>query len=120
MTSPPLADNVAQAIHDAFEDYHARFREITQRAKSRFEQRAWLAAKSDAVERIELYDQCIAAIRARLVVQLGAQAQDRGLWASVKKRFAELIEPLVDGELYKTFFNTLTRRFFGTQGVDNR
>ncbi len=113
-----LADSVAQVIHDAFEDYHARFREITQRAKSRFEQRAWLAARSDAVERIELYDQCIAAIRARLVVQLGARAQDRGLWAAVKRRFAELIEPLVDGELYKTFFNTLTRRFFGTQGVD--
>ena len=49
---------------------------------------------------------------------LGDQARHRPLWRAVRDRYAVRIAPLLDQELDKTFFNTLTRRFFRTRGVD--
>ncbi len=112
------ADRLAALIRDAFEDYHARFSAITQRAKSRFETTDWAGARADAVERIELYDQCIAECRLRLQAALLAQAHDRALWSKIRDGFDRLIAGELDRELYKTFYNTLTRRFFKTRGVD--
>jgi isocitrate dehydrogenase kinase/phosphatase len=108
----------ATSIRDAFEGYNGHFRAITQRARGRFERGDWMGARSDAVERIELYDRCVAAAGARLSAQLEGQAQNKGLWARIHARYAELVAGLLDQELYKTFFNTLTRRFFATRGVD--
>lgn len=111
------AEGCALAIRDAFADYNRRFGEITRRARLHFEARDWNAARADAVARIELYDRCVREITLALEGHLREQAQDRALWASVRHRYAALIAPQLDQELYKTFFNTLTRRFFKTQGV---
>ena len=48
-----LADACATDLRDAFADYNARFRGITQRAKRRFERREWTAARLDAIERTQ-------------------------------------------------------------------
>ena len=113
-----LAESCASDLRDAFADYKARFRAISQRAKRRFERREWTAARLDAIERIELYDVCVAETSRRLEAELGERVGDKGLWSRVRDRYAELISPLLDQELNKTFFNTLTRRFFKTRGVD--
>ena len=112
------ADIYANVIRDAFEDYHARFADITRRAKLRFETRDWAAAREDAVERIELYDQCIAECMLRLQATLQGRAHDRTLWSAIRDSYDQRIGGLIDRELYKTFYNTLTRRFFKTNGVD--
>ena len=114
---PTRAKACALAIRDAFADYNRRFGEITRRARGHFESRDWHSARSDAVARIELYDRCIREITHALEAHLGDQAQDRLLWNAVRDHYAKLIAPLLDQELYKTFFNTLTRRFFKTRGV---
>jgi isocitrate dehydrogenase kinase/phosphatase len=113
-----LADGCALSIRDAFADYHARFAQITRRARTHFEQRDWAAARADAVARIALYDRCVQEISQALEGHLGTRAQDRALWQGIRDRYAALVAPLLDQELYKTFFNTLTRRFFKTRGVD--
>ncbi len=119
MSSPPEdGPAIAALIRDAFEDYHARFADISRRAGRRFADRDWAGARSDASERIGLYDQCIATCRLRLESVLRQHAHDPVLWSAVRAAFAALIEPQLDRELYKTFYNTLTRRFFGTRGVD--
>ena len=112
------ADIYATIIRDAFEDYHARFAEVSHRARLRFETRDWAAARTDAVERIELYDQCIAECMLRLEATLQGRAHDHALWSVIRDSYDRLISSLIDRELFKTFYNTLTRRFFGTQGVD--
>ena len=112
-----LADGCALAIRDAFADYHARFAQITRRARRHFEQRDWPAQRADAVARIALYDRCVQEISQALEGHLGDRAQERALWSAIRDRYARLVAPLLDQELYKTFFNTLTRRFFRTQGV---
>jgi len=116
-TNPTRAEGCALAIRDAFADYNRRFGEITRRARAHFENRDWAAARGDAVARIELYDRCIGEISVALGVHLGEQREDRRLWSVVRNRYAVLIAGLLDQELYKTFFNTLTRRFFKTRGV---
>ena len=113
-----LAHATATCIRDGFLDYHARFAAITRRARQRFEQRDWMAARDDAVERIELYDLCVGECMARLQAIAGG-APSRALWVQVRATFATLVEGLIDGELHKTFYNTLTRRLFATRGVDD-
>jgi len=112
-----LVDACATAIKDAFADYDARFDAITRHARGHFERRDWAGARRDAVARIELYDTCVAEISAALEAKLGARAHDRALWSAIRDRYAVLIAPLLDQELDKTFYNTLTRRFFKTRGV---
>ena len=113
-----LADGVAARIRNGFEDFHARFAAVTRRAKSRFQQRDWAGMRADLVERIELYDVCVAQMQGWLEHVLGDQAQTRPLWAKIRDAYALEVAGLLDQELYKTFYNTLTRRFFGTRGVD--
>ena len=115
--SDGLAFACATSIRDAFTDYDARFDDITRRARTRFEVRDWSAAREDAVERIELYDRCVSETTQALERDLGAGAADRPLWSAIRDHYARLITDLLDQELYKTFFNTLTRRFFKTRGV---
>jgi isocitrate dehydrogenase kinase/phosphatase len=107
----------ALAIRGGFADYNARFGEITRRARGHFEARDWAASRRDAVARIELYDECIRETTLALQARLGADAQRRALWSAVRDRYAALVAPLLDQELYKTWFNTLTRRFVKTRGV---
>ncbi|WP_140726418.1 bifunctional isocitrate dehydrogenase kinase/phosphatase [Pseudomonas sp. Hp2] len=114
------AEAIGRAIFEAFEDYNARFSEITARARRRFETRDWSGAREDAVERIALYDQCIAECMLRLRAVLMGQAHDRALWIRAREHYQASIASLLDQELYKTFYNTLTRRYFRTRGVDPR
>jgi isocitrate dehydrogenase kinase/phosphatase len=78
LTSLPSWRRASRRHPRWFEQYHARFAAITARARQRFEQRDWAGARQDAVERIALYDLCIAeqmdALR-RLPVRRSASAR---------------------------------------------
>ena len=113
-----LVDEGAAALVQNFADYNAEFRAITRRAPQRFEARDWRGSQRDAVERIELYDKCVNRAVAHMRERLGEDAIERPLWSSIKRRFTELIDALPDLEFDKTFFNSVTRRTFGTIGVD--
>ena len=112
-----LARECAADAVDAFERYNAEFRAITRRAPVHFEERDWHSSQRDAVERIELYGRYVDRTVASLRLRLGGETTDRTLWASIKDEFARLIDALPDAEFRKTFFNSLTRTFFGTVGV---
>ena len=113
-----LVEDCAAALVRAFAEYNDEFRAITRRAPRRFEARDWRASLRDAVERIELYDKCVNRAVAHMHARLGEDATERALWSSIKRRFTELIDALPDLEFDKTFFNSVTRRTFGTLGVD--
>src|SRR5690606_21445554 len=72
----------------------------------------------DAVERIELYDRCVGEASERLAALLGDRASERTLWKQIRDGYARLVADLLDQELYKTFFNTLSRRSHRIRGVD--
>lgn len=113
-----LVGECAASLVEAFANYNAEYRAITRRAPQRFESRDWRGSQRDAVERIELYDKCINRAVTQMRIRLGEDVMERALWASIKRRFTELIEAFPDREFDKTFFNSVTRKTFGTLGVD--
>jgi len=108
----------AALILDAFLDYNARYSDITRRARRRFERRDWKHARVDAAARIDLYDVCVRETLDRLERLLDERLRSRALWAAIRNEYEVLIAPLLDRELTKTFFNSLSRRHFLTTGVE--
>lgn len=117
-TRDALVEECAAALVEAFASYNDEYRAITRRAPQRFEARDWRGSQKDAVERIELYDKYIDRAVEQMRERLGDDVTERAMWSSIKRRFTELIEAFSDREFDKTFFNSVTRRTFGTVGVD--
>jgi len=113
-----LVQDCAQTLVDAFADYNAEFRAVTQRARRRFEERDWHGSQRDAVERIDLYRRYVVSAVELMRSKLGDEVHERAVWSSIKRRFAEIIDPLPDNEFPKTFFSSVTRETFDTTGVD--
>jgi isocitrate dehydrogenase kinase/phosphatase len=113
-----LVADGAQLLVDAFADYNTEFRSITRRAPQRFEARDWRGSQKDAVERIELYEKYVTGSVELMRHRLGEDVHERAIWSSIKRRFDEIIDPLPDNEFPKTFFSSVTRKTFGTVGVD--
>jgi len=118
-TSPTatIQARAAALILDAFLDYNARFSDITRRARRWFEHRNWKQAQIDRVWRMDLYEECVVDALARLEILLDDRIRSRPLWALIRNDYERLVAPLLDRELTKTFFNSLSRRFFHTTGV---
>jgi isocitrate dehydrogenase kinase/phosphatase len=114
-----LSRIVAAEIFAAFEDYNAAFRALTRRAQRRFEEREWQLGARDAAERIDLYDRRVEKCLAGLVGRMGRHVADEAAWLATREAFAALIAECPDREFYKTFFNSLTRKVFGTIGVND-
>jgi isocitrate dehydrogenase kinase/phosphatase len=118
LSASRLANVAAPAIVKAFDSYQRSFRDITCRARDRFELRDWNGALADAAERLDLYGDVIDRIERSVRETLGSRARDRLLWAGVKAVYSGLITDREDLELAETFFNSITRRIFATAGVD--
>ena len=116
----PVSDTAQRAatrIARGFEDYDARFSDITRRARRRFERRDWKHAHTDATARIDLYEQCVRETLAGLEALLEERVRSRPLWRAILPAYAARIASRPDRELYKTFYNSLVRRFFQIDGV---
>ena len=112
------ADDSAAAIVAAFARYNAEYRAITRRAPERFETRDWAGSQADVVARLDLYSTMVNDTAATLRARLGERALDRALWQEIKAAYALRIAALADPEFLKTFFSSITRRLFGTVGVN--
>ena len=114
----PTARSGADAIHLAFDAYQREFRQITRRARSRFEGQAWGGMQQDARDRLDLYPRVITGVVADGRRILGERAQDRSMWTRMRAAYSGAIAGRTDFELAETFFNSATRRIFDTVGVD--
>ena len=112
------APDGAAIVRDAFDAYREGFRAFTARARAHFEAGAWLAAQRDSAERLDLYGACLAEALDRLQRRLGERFPDRPLWRAANKVYARGLPGRPEVELAETFFNSVTRRVFATEGVD--
>lgn len=120
LPTAPVSDTALRAamlIAGGFDDYNARFSDITRRARRRFERRDWKHAQTDATARIDLYEQCVRETLAGLEALLEERVRSRPLWRAILPAYAARIATRSDRELYKTFYNSLVRRFFQIDGV---
>lgn len=108
----------ARAVHKAFQLYARRFAAITHRARERFLARDWRGSQADAVARLDLYARLIGRLSRDAAASFGPRVKERELWAGMKRHYQALIDGQHDVELAETFFNSLTRRIFGTVGVN--
>ncbi len=118
LTDSRLASLGAAVIHDGFTAYCHAFKQITGRAKGRFEQRDWHGRAADARERLALYTQVIDRVVADVRRLLDDRLMEKLVWASMKAVYSTLIARHEDWEIAETFFNSVTRRIFATVGVD--
>lgn len=118
---PARESRVARAVSAvlaSFEAYQLEFRDITLRAAWRQQERDWHGLQRDARDRLDLYDRVVQVAVTGLAEILGTQCRDRVLWEEIKAEYGEAIAARLDGELGETFFSSVTRRVFGTVGVD--
>ena len=111
------AARAAALILDSFLDYHERFADITRRARRRFERRDWRLSPLDATSRIDLSRICLDEGLARLDRLADERIRARGFWEQAKIAFANQTAALPDRALARTWFNSLSRRQFQTEGV---
>jgi len=111
-------ESSAQIIRNGFDEYRSKFMEITRRAKSRFERRNWHGIQYDSRERLELYKKVARETLLELQRELQGDISDRLVWKLLKPAYYELVKTRSDYELAETFYNSITRKIFTTQGVD--
>ena len=118
LTASRLANLGANVISQAFDRYRAEFKAITLRAKDTFAHCDWHQARSDAVERLDLYKKITNEGIQEIRWLLDTRIHDKLVWASIKAVYSGLIDERDDWELAETFFNSITRRSFATVGLD--
>ncbi len=121
MTTRPhknLISESSQIIYDGFARYNNAFHKMTRRARTRFEQRDWKGHQEDIVERVEVYENYVRRVVMALRRLLGPRVNDHTLWNEIRSYFGERLKKVPDAGFIRTFFNSVTRRIFGTVGID--
>jgi isocitrate dehydrogenase kinase/phosphatase len=113
----PAAD-AARAIEAAYLVYRERFREITSRARLRFEWREWHPGQWDAAERLLLYKRAVEDAVVGLQREMEGWSLGADFGTELKRIFAEQTEGWGDAELAGTFYNSVVRRVFSVVGVN--
>src|SRR3954465_10327722 len=118
LTDSRLAAVCAEAARDALVEYEARFDEITRRARDRFLKRDWRGSTDDASERLKLYSAVADRLTSQIEGLMGSRLRGRSIWPAMKAVYPALIAQSRRWEIAESFFNSLTRRVFATEGVD--
>lgn len=118
MTKDKTIAEAAQLIYEDFLKYNKHFARITARARKRFEQRDWQGHQQDIARRVEVYEKSVQRSAFVLRRLLGSQVREKHIWNDIRLYFGERLENVPDAGFMKTYFNSITRRIFGTVGVD--
>jgi isocitrate dehydrogenase kinase/phosphatase len=113
-----LTQEAARQIDEEFESWFAEFRTLSSRQAVNFREQDWAGGARVSRERLAIYEQHIRRSLSMIRSILGAGMDERDAWAQVRGAFAALRQGRPNVELAETFFNSHTRRVFGTVGVD--
>jgi isocitrate dehydrogenase kinase/phosphatase len=113
-----LAHDCAHVVAEVFDEYHERFRLVARRAARHFRARDWVAVREESTDRLRLYAHTVDHAIAQVVRRARDVSVERGLWVAMREKYAELAAGRMDREIAETFFSSVTRRRFGTTGVD--
>ncbi|MGP9767330.1 bifunctional isocitrate dehydrogenase kinase/phosphatase [Halomonas sp. AOP13-D3-9] len=111
---------LAITILHGFDEYRARFKEITFDASRRFRDAAWRDAQLASAERINLYKEKIDVTLGRLKRTFDPEVVSHcECWREARNYYAELISHRLDYELAETFFNSLFCAIFHHRHIRN-
>jgi isocitrate dehydrogenase kinase/phosphatase len=110
-------EQIAAMIAIGFQTYRRQFQSSTRRAVARFESRDWVAIRRDGLERRDAYgatlDETINSL-----VDAGYDTEHRDSWSAARALFRTQHADDPYQEIAETFFNSVARRLFGTEGID--
>lgn len=115
-----LANDAARLIWGGFTEFWDDFCRITARAESRFVLADWRAMEADVAARLARYGTGVDATTAGLGELCGDRLGSVALWTGIKAVYSGLIAGCPMPELAETFFNSITRRVFTTEGVNQQ
>jgi isocitrate dehydrogenase kinase/phosphatase len=118
LTDSRLAALCAEATQQAFANYQGRFDEITRRARARFLAHDLKGSYADAAERLHLYGNVLADLTTQITDLMGPRLRERNVWTAIKAVYSAFVAQFQAWEIGESFFNSLTRRVFATEGVD--
>lgn len=105
-----VAQAIAQAILDGFDERYRAFRETAVAAQARFERADWAAVRAASRDRIDHYDRRVSAVVAAIVAAHPRARSDEAIWPLVKRAFIGLLYDHKQPELAETFFNSVACR----------
>ena len=118
LTDSRLAALCAEAAQHAFANYQGRFDEITRRARARFLAHDLKGSYADSAERLHLYGNVLANLTTQITDLMGPRLRERNVWTAIKAVYSSFVAQSRAWEIGESFFNSLTRRVFATEGVD--
>jgi isocitrate dehydrogenase kinase/phosphatase len=117
-TATVSPEQIATRVAIGFAGFRRRFQSISRRATARFESRDWASLHRDALDRIDAYGIAVDAT-IESIIHDGYTPEDTVTWSRGRDLFRK--EHLSDPfrPVAETFFNSVTRKLFVTQGVDD-
>jgi isocitrate dehydrogenase kinase/phosphatase len=111
---------IPSRIHEAFQIYIETFNTYTRLAPIYFAERNWQATQLNHLQRLRLYKDILLPLAEDLKFSLGQDASNPEIWASIKEKYQSLISNRPDAELAKTFFNSVFRKTFPHNPLDEK
>ena len=112
---------LARQILDAFDHYREQFRQITNLGRERFEKAQWQDIQDASAARIQLYKVQVAATRAQLLKEHGADVLlNIECWPLMKESYIGQIALRLDDELAETWFNSIFNSLFSHDLISDR
>jgi isocitrate dehydrogenase kinase/phosphatase len=110
---------IAETILRGFDKHYRIFREVSARAKERWERREWKEAREEGRERIDMYDQRVREAVGDLSRRFPALSHDLPLLARVKAAYIALLYEHKQPECAETFFNSVMTRVLSARYHQN-
>ena len=108
----------AEIIRDDFDEFHTEFKLMTSQAAEIFASRSWVKGQQLSITRLDLYRHYVNRTEHRVQEILEKKIQDRATWRLLKLKFAELVSERRDGPIVESFFNSVLRKLFINEGID--
>jgi isocitrate dehydrogenase kinase/phosphatase len=102
-----IAYSVAQVMLEGFDKHYRIFRDVSRRAKRRFEEGDWAGVQDANRERIKFYDLRVNEAVERLEREFPAESLTDSTWQQIKLHYIGLLTNHKQPELAETFFNSV-------------
>lgn len=115
---PKRAHPLATKIFEGFLTYIDSFNSHTRLAPLYFAQRKWHDAQLNHRNRLRLYKDLLIQLRGVFQEILGDDNTNREIWKLIRSEYQEMISHRNDVELAETFFNSVFRKTFPNNPLD--
>jgi len=109
---------LAKKIFEGYLTYIESFNTYTKLAPIYFAQRNWQATQLNHRQRLRLYKDLLFELIKIFQNLLGEDSENRSIWSLIRKEYQEMIADRPDVELAETFFNSLFRKTFPNNPLD--